>query len=76
MTDAECEIMVTQICALTGDRKQRADRAVGMWRSARVCEELGLGQMESRWIYKKAYSELKDLGVDVSCMTPPLERQV
>jgi hypothetical protein len=69
--NAKIDVLFEQIAALEGDKRFKADAAVGLWRSAKTCEALGLGPMEARHEYRAAYEALSDLGLEVGGMRRP-----
>jgi hypothetical protein len=69
--NAKIDVLFEQIAALDGDKRFKADAAVGLWRSAKTCEAVGLGPMEARHEYRAAYEALAGLGLEVGGMTRP-----
>lgn len=72
--NAKIDVLFEQISALEGDCLKRATHAVELWRSAKVQEQVGLGPMETRAIYKSAYEALQSLGLETGGMPKPHER--
>ena len=67
------DILFAQIDEISAENQLKALAAMAQWKSAKTCESMGLGPMEARHEYKKAYSALKDLGLEVGGMIPPYE---
>ena len=64
-----------QIAKLRGDNLTKAVNALDLWRSAKVQEQVGLGPMEARAIYRIAYDTLHDgLGLETGGMLKPYEQ--
>ena len=72
--NAKIDVLYDQISSLDGDRLNKAVFAVKLWRSAKAQEQVGLGPMETRSIYRNAYELLQELGLETGGMLKPYER--
>lgn len=71
--NSKIDLLFEQIEKLDDTEKQRAVWAVSLWKSAKTIEFLGLGPMDARYEYKSAYSQLRDMGLEVGGMLAPYE---
>jgi hypothetical protein len=65
------DVLFDQIEKLPKDKKEIAAIAVFEWAAAKKAAFLGLGPMEARGGYKRAYESLKELGLEVGGMMEP-----
>lgn len=72
--NAKIDVLFDQIAKLEGDELTNANYAVELWRSAKVQEFVGLGPMETRAIYKRAFDTLHGMGLETGGMITPYER--
>ena len=71
--NAKIDVLFDQVSKLQGEDLIRAAYAIELWRSAKVQEHVGLGPMETRAIYRKAYETLKAFGLETGGMIKPYE---
>ena len=67
------DVLFDQIDKLGEVEQNRAAAAIDMWKSAKMCEFLGLGPMEARCEYRAALSALKEMGLEIGGMIQPYE---